>query len=132
MGEAGLEAGPQKKSQKNRKSQKKIGKCRAKKISFLNSQACVKRYITRSPYVSNKILYLWDIRIIKKFITMDGLRIKDGRLINDRPVGVTGIAQASMLRKQNKQRSLTQDIALGIESADDRKSAKEAIRKFLK
>jgi hypothetical protein len=37
-----------------------------------------------------------------------------------------------MLRKQNKQRSLTQDIALGIELADDRKSAKEAIRKFLK
>lgn len=58
--------------------------------------------------------------------------MKDGRLINDRPVGMTGLAQASMLRKQNKQRSLTQDIALGIELADDRKSAKEAIRKFLK
>jgi len=58
--------------------------------------------------------------------------MKDGRLINDRPVGMTGLAQAAMLRKQNKQRSLTQDIALGIELADDRKSAKQAIRKFLK
>ena len=122
----------QRKSQKNQKSQKKNVKCRTKKISFLNSQACVKCYITHYLYVSNKILYLWDIRIIKKHITMDGLKMKDGRLINDRPVGVTGIAQASMLRKQNKQRSLTQDIALGIELADDRKSAKEAIRKFLK
>jgi hypothetical protein len=63
---------------------------------------------------------------------MNGLKIKDGRLINDRPVGMTGLAQAAMLRKQNKQRSLTQDIALGIELADDRKSAKQAIRKFLK
>ncbi len=63
---------------------------------------------------------------------MNGLKMKDGRLINDRPVGMTGLAQAAMLRKQNKQRSLTQDIALGIELADDRKSAKQAIRKFLK
>ena len=63
---------------------------------------------------------------------MNGLTVKDGRLVNDLPDGMTGIAQASMLRKQNKQRSLTQDIALGIELADDRKSAKEAIRKFFK
>ena len=63
---------------------------------------------------------------------MNGLKIKDGRLINDRPVGMTGLAQAAMLRKQNKQRSLTQDIALGIELADDRKYAKQTIRKFLK
>ncbi len=63
---------------------------------------------------------------------MDGLKMKDGRLINDRPIGISGISQAAMLRKQNKQRSLTQDIALGIELADDRKSSKQAIRKFLK
>jgi hypothetical protein len=63
---------------------------------------------------------------------MNGLTVKDGRLVNDRPDGMTGLAHAAMLRKQNKQRSLTQDIALGIELADDRKSAKQAIRKFLK
>jgi len=63
---------------------------------------------------------------------MNGLTVKDGRLVNDRHDGMTGLAHAAMLRKQNKQRSLTQDIALGIELADDRKSAKEAIRKFLK
>jgi hypothetical protein len=87
---------------------------------------------TQTLHISDKILYLWDIRIIKKHITMNGLKIKDGRLINDRPVGMTGLAKAAMLRKQNKQRSLTQDIALGIELADDRKSAKQTIRKFLK
>jgi hypothetical protein len=63
---------------------------------------------------------------------MDGLTMKDGRLINDRPVGISGISQASMLRKANKQRSITQDIALGIELADDRKQMKQAIAKFLK
>jgi hypothetical protein len=69
--------------------------------------------------------------------TMDGLTMKDGRLINDRPVGISGISQAAMLRKANKrkankQRSITQDIALGIELADDRKEMKQAIKKFLK
>lgn len=63
---------------------------------------------------------------------MDGLTIKDGRLINDRPAGISGIAHAAMLRKANKQRSITQDIALGIELADDRKQMKQAITKFLK
>ncbi len=63
---------------------------------------------------------------------MDGLTMKDGRLINDRPVGISGIAHAAMLRKANKQRSATQDIALGIELADDRKQMKQAITKFLK
>jgi hypothetical protein len=41
MGEAGPEASTQRKSQKNQKNQKKNEKCRAKKIGFLNSKACV-------------------------------------------------------------------------------------------
>jgi hypothetical protein len=64
--------------------------------------------------------------------TMDGLKMKDGRLINDRPVGVSGISQAAMLRKSNKQRSITQDIALGIELAEERKSVRDAVTKMFK
>lgn len=63
---------------------------------------------------------------------MDGLKIKNGRLINERPIGVTGISEASMMRKSNKQRSLTQDIALGIELAEERKVMRDAVTNFLK
>ena len=30
-----------------------------------------------------------------KYQSMGGLTVKDGRLINDRPTGITGIAQAA-------------------------------------
>ena len=33
-----------------------------------------------------------------------GLTVKDGRLINDRPVGESGIAEAARLRRQMKNR----------------------------
>ena len=35
---------------------------------------------------------------MKKFADMDGLSVRNGRLINDRPAGMTGIQQASMYR----------------------------------
>ena len=62
---------------------------------------------------------------------MDRLRMRDGRLINDRPVGISGIAQAAQMRQQNKQRSLTPDIALGIELASERKESMKIIAKFI-
>jgi hypothetical protein len=34
-----------------------------------------------------------------KYQSMGGLRVKDGRLINDRPNGISGIEQAAMLAK---------------------------------
>ena len=54
--------------------------------------------------------------------------MEGGRLINDRPIGMSGISHAAQLRKQNKSRSLTQDIADGIELAENR----SMIVKFLK
>ena len=38
---------------------------------------------------------------------VDGLYVKDGRLINGRMDGMTGIAQASMFRKQMKKQYKT-------------------------
>ncbi len=39
---------------------------------------------------------------MKKYTDMSGLTMKNGRLINDRPCGVTGIQQALDLRKMMK------------------------------
>jgi len=64
--------------------------------------------------------------------SMDGLKMRDGRLVNDRPIGVTGIAQAAQMRKQNKQRSSTQDIALGIELASQKVESRAILSKFMK
>tara|TARA_R110002167_G_scaffold89907_2_gene242538 strand:+ start:11501 stop:11692 length:192 start_codon:yes stop_codon:yes gene_type:complete len=63
---------------------------------------------------------------------MDGLKMIEGRLVNDRPVGVTGIAQAAQMRKQNMQRSLSQDIAMGIELAQKRDEFKKIMPKIFK
>tara|TARA_R100000951_G_scaffold116802_1_gene131207 strand:- start:3437 stop:3676 length:240 start_codon:yes stop_codon:yes gene_type:complete len=46
-----------------------------------------------------------------------GLTIKDGRLINERPDGVSGIERASMMRKQMKKQYKIDCIADGIERA---------------
>ena len=52
---------------------------------------------------------------------VDGLFIKDGRLINDRPDGMTGIQRAaSMKRSVNNDKKINM-IAEGIQIAEDRK-----------
>ena len=48
---------------------------------------------------------------------VNGLSIKNGRLINDRQDGQSGIAQASMFRKQMKKQYKIDCIADGIERA---------------
>ena len=49
---------------------------------------------------------------------MDQLRIKDGRLINDRPVGETGIAEMSRLRKTVRRAEKISMIADGVALGD--------------
>tara|TARA_Y100000385_G_scaffold286910_1_gene349954 strand:- start:5141 stop:5329 length:189 start_codon:yes stop_codon:yes gene_type:complete len=56
-----------------------------------------------------------------KFKSMGGLTVKDGRLINDRPSGITGIAQAAMLRKSVQNKEKVNMIADGMELAEGRK-----------
>ena len=48
---------------------------------------------------------------------MDGLTIKNGRLINMRPDGMSGIEQASLYRQQMKKQYKIDMIADGIERA---------------
>lgn len=52
---------------------------------------------------------------------MGGLTVKDGRLINDRPNGITGIAQAAQLRKSMYNAKKVNIIADGMELAEGRK-----------
>jgi len=68
-------------------------------------------HITQTLCVSRGILYL-----AKK--TMDQLRIKDGRLINDRPVGETGIAEMARLRKTVRRAEKISMIADGVALGD--------------
>jgi hypothetical protein len=57
-----------------------------------------------------------------KFQSMGGLTVKDGRLINDRPNGITGIAQAAQLKKSSYRAKKVDMMADGIELAEGRKN----------
>jgi len=59
-----------------------------------------------------------------------GLTIKNGRLINNRPQGLTGIAEASMFRKQMKKQYKIDSIADGIERASMRMDQDKNIYEF--
>ena len=57
-----------------------------------------------------------------KYQSMGGLTVKDGRLVNDRPTGVSGIEQASKIRKMMHRAKKVDMIADGIELAEGRKN----------
>ena len=56
-----------------------------------------------------------------KYKSMGGLDVKDGRLINDKPTGVSGIAQAANIRKMMHRAKKVDMIADGIELAEAKK-----------
>ena len=57
-----------------------------------------------------------------KFQSMGGLRVEKGRLINDRPDGISGIEQAAMLRKSMRRAKKVDMYADGIDLAEGRKN----------
>jgi len=52
---------------------------------------------------------------------VDGLFIKDGRLINDRPDGMTGIQRAASMKRAVDNDRKINSIAEGIQVAENRK-----------
>ena len=56
---------------------------------------------------------------------VNGLYVKDGRLINDRPDGETGIAQAARIKRAVKNDRKINMIAEGIELAENKKNWRE-------
>ena len=63
---------------------------------------------------------------------MDGLRIKNGRLVNDRECSEMGIVQAAKARRAMKSSHTVRDIASGIELAEQQKEMREAMMSSLK
>ena len=61
---------------------------------------------------------------------VNGLYVKNGRLINDRSDGVSGIEQASMYRKQKQKQYKIDCIADGIEKAKEREDMNKNFYKF--
>jgi hypothetical protein len=53
---------------------------------------------------------------------MRGLVVKNGRLINDRPVGTTGLQEAAMIRKQEHEAKKVGMIVKAIDIAEMKKS----------
>ncbi len=53
---------------------------------------------------------------------IDGLYVKDGRLVNDRPDGISGIEQAAKIKKAIKRARKIEDIAQGIQMAEAMKN----------
>ena len=56
-----------------------------------------------------------------KYKSMGGLTVKDGRLINDRVDGLSGIAQANNLRNNINKANKVSTIADGIRMANGKK-----------
>ena len=56
---------------------------------------------------------------------VNGLYVKDGRLINDRVPGESGIAQAARIKRAVKNERKINMIAEGIELAEDKKNWRE-------
>jgi hypothetical protein len=56
---------------------------------------------------------------------MNGLTIKNGRLINDRPDGMTGIQQAANMKRIIDEDRKIKIIADGIERAENTKSFRD-------
>ena len=56
---------------------------------------------------------------------VNGLYVKDGRLINNRPDGMSGIAKAAAMKRAVDNDKKVNVIAEAIELADNKKSWKE-------
>jgi hypothetical protein len=102
-----------------------------KKISFRTDDVCVYAIITLNPQVSNIFYYLCkkeNMKSYKKQIDM-GLSIEGGRLINERPDGMTGIQLASKMKRARKRMDKVDMIAEGNEMARMRRDMRDMFKK---
>lgn len=58
---------------------------------------------------------------------MNGLTIKNGRLVNERPVGMTGIQEAANMKRIIDEGRQIKIIADGIERAESQKEFRELL-----
>jgi pyruvate-formate lyase len=60
---------------------------------------------------------------------MDGLTIKNGRLINNRPNNITGIQEAANIRRAAKRARKMEEIAEGIRLAEQMKEVSDMMNR---
>ncbi len=60
---------------------------------------------------------------------MDGLTIKNGRLINNRPNNITGIQEAANIKKAAKKARKMEEIAEGIRLAEQMKEVSDMMNR---
>tara|TARA_R110002012_G_scaffold258867_1_gene439969 strand:+ start:4053 stop:4250 length:198 start_codon:yes stop_codon:yes gene_type:complete len=58
-----------------------------------------------------------------------GLKVKDGRLINDRPVGKSGIEEAAELRKMMLKNEKISVVSQGMQRAEEAKDMGKFIKR---
>ena len=99
-----------------------------KKLVFLCKFCGQNVYIKRNPCVSKYFVYLQKLFHMKKIERdnsignfVEGLYVKNGRLINGRPNGMTGIQQAANMKRIIDEDRKIKMIADGIERAEMRK-----------
>ena len=63
--------------------------------------------------------------MINKDDYVNGLYIKDGRLINARPLSETGIAKAAAIKRSIKHDRKVNDIAEGIQLDENKKNFRQ-------
>ena len=63
---------------------------------------------------------------IKDYV--NGLYVKDGRLVNSRPCSISGIEEAANIRKATKRARKVEEIAEGIRIADEMKTMDDIMR----
>ena len=60
---------------------------------------------------------------------MDGLTIKNGRLINNRPNNITGIQEAANIKRAAKRARKMEEIAEGIRLAEQMKEVSDMMNR---
>ena len=63
---------------------------------------------------------------------MDGLTVKNGRLVNERPDGITGIQHAANIKRGRKNAKKVEQIAEGVAMADSIREMKIVLHKAKK
>jgi len=58
-----------------------------------------------------------------------GLKVKDGRLINDRPTGKSGIEEAAELRKMMQKNEKISVVSQGMQRAEEAKDMGKFIKR---
>ena len=85
--------------------------------------------VIENPYICNKNLLPLQKKKMDNIINssnyVNGLYIKDGRLINDRMPGESGIAQGARMRKAVHNDRKVNMIAEGIELAENKKNFRQ-------